>query len=265
MKRLFEWFTLAVATLMAFAAFASPQAAHAEEVVDSGGIADPVLENSNGVDFGVLNALNSGVGLDAKAWDLRVHISSNEPDAPDPWFAPREKNVYQLTVTSGSVSWYVYHVSQPNYPLAAGSWDLRFPEDGNVDVYGEEGYFFVNGRHWNTSCEPYSQTTRCLTNIWSSPVKYINGQYVKMTGWNFNNLTYLALMTKAQWGTNPLANTGSWTAADGRLWKTDCNTAVTGPNACRNYIWSSYVVSAPSGGYTLTNGWVLNSMLRFRV
>lgn len=138
-----------------------------------------------------------------------------------------------------------------------------------VDLYSTPGYHRVNGRIWYTTCEPYSQTARCRTDIWSTQVTYLGGgQFSSRTGWFFNNLTYLPRMTRAQWGDNPLANTGEFTSA-GRKWRTECDTAVTGQGGCRSWIWSPGAVEARRtsvGGYryVLVDKWVFNNIVRFR-
>ncbi len=114
------------------------------------------------------------------------------------------------------------------------------PTAGPSDVYTTPGFHIINGRQWYTSCEKYSQTVRCRTNIWSTQVEYRAGKYVKDTGWHFNNLIYMPQMTRAQWGNNPLATTGGFVSA-GRQWRTECDTPATGRGACRSYIWSKQV------------------------
>lgn len=134
-----------------------------------------------------------------------------------------------------------------------------------VNLYTTPGLHNYNGRQWNTNCGPYSQTTRCQTDIWSTQVKVINGKYTHVTGWNFNNLTYVA-SPRALWTGNPLGNTGTWTS-NGRQWRTECDTPATGQNGCRSYIWSRIVVPAAKGGgtysYTSTWGWVFNNIVHF--
>lgn len=142
------------------------------------------------------------------------------------------------------------------------------PQSGPVDVYSTPGLHFVNGRHWATTCEPYSQTHRCRTEIWATRVRSVAGRYVSSNGWVFNNLTYLPEMTRAAWGANPLANAGRWTAADGRAWRTECDTAATGANACRSYVWSSFIASERLSDGTWRHfpsaGWVINNIVRFK-
>ena len=93
------------------------------------------------------------------------------------------------------------------------------------------------------------------------------GKFVKDTGWHFNNLTYLPKMTRAQWGSNPLANTGAFTSA-GRQWRTECDTAATGNNACRSYIWTQQVVATQHANgvwtYAMDEGWVFNNIVQFK-
>ncbi|WP_139650866.1 family 20 glycosylhydrolase [Tessaracoccus massiliensis] len=126
----------------------------------------------------------------------------------------------------------------------------------------------LNGRDWNTTCEPYSQTERCRTDIWATIVVIENGQFVRKDGWAFNNLTYLPYMTREAWGANPLANTGEWAATtDQRQWKTECDTARTGRNGCRSYTFVTvYKATAkPEGGYVFSqnNEWMFNNIVMF--
>ena len=136
-------------------------------------------------------------------------------------------------------------------------------------VYNTPGGQQSQGRLWNTSCEKYSSNVvRCRTDIWATQVVARAGHFVSGTGWVFNNLTYLPLMTRAQWKTNPLGHAGQWTATDGRKWRTECDTPVTGGNGCRSWIWTSFVSSSrtASGGWVYRNdqGWVMNNIVRFR-
>ncbi len=134
-----------------------------------------------------------------------------------------------------------------------------------VDVYSTPGYHTVNGRKWFTTCEKYSQTTRCRTSIFATTISYENGRYVSKNGWVFNNLTYLP-SPRSLWKNNPLGNTGSWTAADGRKWRTECDTPTTGRNGCRSYAQASVIGVARQGsGYTYewSTKWVLNNIVRF--
>ncbi|GAA4894285.1 hypothetical protein GCM10025789_09390 [Tessaracoccus lubricantis] len=126
----------------------------------------------------------------------------------------------------------------------------------------------LNGRDWNTTCEPYSQTERCRTDIWATVVVIEGGQFVRKSGWTFNNLTYLPYMTREAWGTNPLGSTNEWTATtDGRKWRTECDTARTGRNGCRSYTYVTvYSATAKAtGGYAFSqrNEWVFNNIVMF--
>ncbi|MDO5735034.1 MAG: Ig-like domain repeat protein [Propionibacteriaceae bacterium] len=142
------------------------------------------------------------------------------------------------------------------------------PSSGQTDLYSTPGYHFVNGRRWFTTCEPYSQTVRCRTSIWATQVTYSKGAYHRRTGWYFNNLTYLPYMTRAQWVGNPLAQAGQWTAVDGRKWRTECDTPMTGGNGCRSWIWSDFIATRVDARgnrtYFWTQGWVFNNIVRFR-
>ncbi len=142
------------------------------------------------------------------------------------------------------------------------------PTSGQTDLYSTPGYHDVNGRRWFTTCEPYSQTVRCRTSIWATQVTYSNGAYQQKTAWYFNNMTYLPYMKRSQWAGNPLGHAGEWTSAEGRTWRTECDTPATGGNGCRSFIWSSFITSKlDSGGnrtYFWTQGWVFNNIVRFR-
>ncbi len=129
-------------------------------------------------------------------------------------------------------------------------------------VYTQPGDHLVNGRYWQTDCEKYSTTVvRCTTDIWGTKVAKVGGSYVATNGWVFNNMTYLP-SARSSWAKNPLGKTGSWTASDGRKWKTECDTAATGKNGCRSYSLTSVVESA-SGKFRQSTKWVFNNMVQF--
>ncbi len=134
--------------------------------------------------------------------------------------------------------------------------------------YTLPGLHNLNGRMWFTTCEPYSQTTRCRTSIWATTVSRGSGGFRVAKGWVFNNLTYLPFMKRSQWSSNPLGHTGSWTASDGRKWRTECDTAATGRSGCRSYSEVTVYRARPKsgGGYTFdqSNEWVFNNIVMFR-
>lgn len=134
-----------------------------------------------------------------------------------------------------------------------------------VDVYTTPGTHYVNGRDWRTTCEPYSQTQRCRTEIRATQVTQVGQKFVSKTDWYFNNLTYLA-SPRSLWAGNPLGNSGAWTAPDGREWRTDCDVPTTGRNGCRTYIKADVIEGDRSTGtwrYGWVNKWVFNNMVRF--
>ena len=141
------------------------------------------------------------------------------------------------------------------------------PEFVRTAPYTMPGYHLINGREWMTTCTAYSQTERCRTEIWATVVKIDNGRFVRKTGWAFNNLTYLPFMTRAQWANNPLGRTGRFVGTDGAQWRTECDTAATGSNACRSYrlttVYNAF--ARPSGGYLFSqeNKWVFNNIVMF--
>lgn len=139
------------------------------------------------------------------------------------------------------------------------------PAAAEVDVYTTPGQHHVNGRDWRTICKPYSQTERCFTHIFATQVTRVNGVFEARKGWYFNNLTYKAAPRKL-WEGNPLAQNTSWTATDGRQWRTECDTAVTGRNGCRSWVKADKIDAYQSGGvwrYRWVNTWVFNNMVRF--
>ncbi|SHI87941.1 Peptidase family M23 [Tessaracoccus bendigoensis DSM 12906] len=138
-------------------------------------------------------------------------------------------------------------------------------------LYTTPGQHSVGGRAWKTACEPYSQTTRCRTEIWATVAVLQGGSYVRKEGWAFNNLTYLD-SKRELWKNNPLGNAPSgkskeWVASDGRSWRTECDTALTGKGACRSYARTTVVsaVARSGGGYNFSSktAWTFNSIVRF--
>ncbi len=142
-------------------------------------------------------------------------------------------------------------VTPPSYPEA---------------IYSTPGYHKYNGRDWFTSCEPYSVTQRCRTLIQATTVSEVNGNFVTKQGWAFNNLTYLP-SKKSVWKGNPLAQTGSWTAADGRQWRTECNIPATGGNGCRSYATARLIGNLAKPGEPVRYGWItkeiFNNIVQF--
>ncbi len=150
-------------------------------------------------------------------------------------------------------------------PHDSSSPDDSTGDDSNsVDVYTTPGTHTVNGRRWRTACVPYSQTKRCTTEIWSTRVVREGGRFVSRNGWAFNNLTYLP-SSRSLWKNNNLGKNANWTV-DGRRWRTECDTAVTGRNGCRSYIWGTVVVSTETSSgyrYSTANQWIFNNMVHF--
>ncbi|MHA6525121.1 hypothetical protein [Tessaracoccus sp. G1721] len=150
--------------------------------------------------------------------------------------------------------------------LGLGSWATSPTTASAVDVYTTPGTHTVNGRQWRTECSQYSSSvTRCRTEIWATQVKLVSGRYVQTNGWVFNNLTYLP-SPRAQWTGNPLGNSGEFTQG-GRDWYTECDTPTTGRNACRSYIWSTFIAATKTSTgatkYVTKSDWVFNNIVRF--
>lgn len=130
-----------------------------------------------------------------------------------------------------------------------------------MEVYTVPGERTVNGRDWRTVCENYSVTVRCRTDIVATTVKRTPSGYQVVNDWTFNSLTY-RWSQRSVWSGNPLGHSGSWTAADGRQWRTECDTSTTGKGACRSYLRAT-VVSAAGGSFKQYETWLFNNQVLF--
>lgn len=128
-------------------------------------------------------------------------------------------------------------------------------------VYTVPGEHVLNGRSWRTVCDPYSTMARCRTEIWTTTLEVRGDRVVERTGWTFNSLTY-RWSNRELWQGNPLAKPGQWTDAEGRKWRTECDTATTGRGACRTYYFGP-VAKRVGGGYQVADDWVLNNQVLF--
>ncbi len=140
------------------------------------------------------------------------------------------------------------------------------PPAAALDIYVTPGTHNVNGRTWRTRCAPYSTTVdRCRTEIIATTVVASRGRFTATTDWTFNSLTYKA-SPRAQWAGNPLATPGEHTI-NGRLWRTECDTAVTGRHGCRSWIRARVVatISLNPTRYGWITRWEFNNMVRFTV
>ncbi len=177
--------------------------------------------------------------------------------APTTTATPTTSATATVTVTSTATS--------TTKPTATPSAPTTVPPPSG-SLYTTPGYHHVNGRDWYTTCEPYSITSRCTTNIWATQITYGNGEFVRHDGWVFNNLTYLP-SPRTAWKENPLGHDGSWTAVDGRRWRTECDTPVTGGNGCRSWIEARVAerTLTPAGTwrYSVATRWVFNNIVLF--
>ena len=154
-------------------------------------------------------------------------------------------------------------------PMPAHAAPTELPPYRDLYTFDTQGQSVSrNGRVWRTSCEKYSpKVERCRTEIIASVVKQdAAGRFTTVTGWTFNNLTYVASLWESQWAGNPLARTGTWTAADGRQWRTECDTALTGRGGCRSYIVADVLEPSTVGGrpsYRWVKKEIFNSQVRF--
>ncbi|AQP51269.1 hypothetical protein [Tessaracoccus flavescens] len=181
-------------------------------------------------------------------------------------------------VTSGKYRTRLFNVTKnipvsPDVPWTYFTWSKTpGPNDPGFNVYTTPGTWNYNGRLWKTSCEPYSATTRCRTEIWATQITYKAGQYYRTDGFVFNNLTYKP-SPRSIWRNNPLGGNGQvgfnkqWTGQDGRKWRTECDTAVSGRNGCRSYIWATvaeaYKTRSGATSYRVTNKWLFNNIVQF--
>lgn len=128
-------------------------------------------------------------------------------------------------------------------------------------LYITPGQHSVGGRAWFTECSSYSQTERCQTDIWASHIVHHGGNFAVVEGWTFNNLTYQPMPREA-WASNPLGHTGSWVDDEGRAWRTECDTELTGRGGCRTHIMAT--THTMSGGQVRSvTQEVFNNMVRF--
>ena len=122
-----------------------------------------------------------------------------------------------------------------------GSWYITGALAPAEHVYDREGMTTYNDRSWYTLCEPYSQTSRCRTDIVTTKTAYAGGRYIKTTTKTFNNLTYLP-SARSLWKNNPIGGygkvgyKGSWTASNGSKWRVECDTPGTGRGGCRSFV-----------------------------
>lgn len=140
-------------------------------------------------------------------------------------------------------------------------WGLLPASASADDVYTNPGTHHVNGRDWRTRCEGYSSTVdRCHTEIWTTRVVRQGSVYRRVTGWAFNNLTYLP-SPRGPWAGNPLAEPGIHTVGS-RQWRTQCDTAWTGRGGCRTEILAS-MPEQRAGRWMNVDKWVFNNIVQF--
>ncbi|GAB3813369.1 hypothetical protein GCM10028820_07990 [Tessaracoccus terricola] len=156
-------------------------------------------------------------------------------------------------------------ISQPGHETR--TWARTGTAKVQMNLYTTPGERTVNGRQWRTTCEKYSHSQRCRTEIWATQVVKENGRWTQRNGWVFNNLTYLPMLQPHSWVGTKLGSSLSWSSADGgviRDWKTVCDDPSVGRDTCRTYI-TAHVTKAQrtSGGwrFVTTKEWVFNNMV----
>lgn len=214
-------------------------------------------------------AYTSSGNAAAQLMDMWVSSSGHRANLLD----PRHTVIAVGVATRSGVTWatanfYAGPLRNPGTLYNSGAEWLAALSSGTpgqpVDVYTTPGTHHVNGRDWRTTCVPYSRTKRCNTEIWATAVTPRGGKFVSRNGWVFNNLTYLP-SPRSLWKGNNLGRNAEW-SANGRRWRTECDTATTGRNGCRSYIWSHVVVARNTSAgyrYSMADQWVFNNIVQF--
>ncbi|MGO1384276.1 MAG: M15 family metallopeptidase [Arachnia sp.] len=126
---------------------------------------------------------------------------------------------------------------------------------------GEWREYTSADRQWREKCELYSsEVTRCRVEIFATNVTWDGAGFSVKNRWTFNNLIYKPSARK-QWLGNPLATPGEH-RIDGRLWRTQCETAWTGGNGCRSEMLA-YVPHFDGTRYVNKVKWVFNNTVQF--
>ncbi|MEO7586999.1 MAG: S8 family serine peptidase [Arachnia sp.] len=252
-------------TVIAHVAY--PAARLTVEVLQASASGAPI-ESSKKTAYAVDN-VSRDPGYSLWSWDGRLTDKSGLMKEVAPGNYVLRLTALEADGDGGTQSWTSPAFGVKNTPVPTPSPTVTvtaiLPPTPLNDLYSTPGYHTVNGRKWFTACEKYSQTTRCRTSIYATTISQVNGTYVVSNGWVFNNLTYLP-SPRSLWKNNPLGNTGSWTAADGREWRTECDTAATGRNGCRSFAKTKVIETVPQGAgyrYQWTSKWVLNNIVRF--
>lgn len=202
------------------------------------------------------------------AWTPQAGLSWQwrriDPSGADAAVAGATKPLYRVTGADEGMQLYVVATGSATGRITSSSSSAPTPPVA-FNVYTTPGQRTVNGRQWRTTCAPYSRTSRCRTEIWATQVKISDRAFVKTTGWVFNNLTYLP-SPRALWEGNYLGMDFEWNGS-GREWRTECDTKITGKNACRSYIWTDFITSSQGAGgvwsYRQDAGWVFNNQVLF--
>lgn len=92
------------------------------------------------------------------------------------------------------------------------------------------------------------------------------GKFVETTDFVFNNLTYKPSPRSSWKNTQPLGETGTWTAADGRQWHTECGrrrpAATAAPQLHADHRLRHRQDDDPSH-YEQKNQWIFNNIVQF--
>ncbi|MDO4784795.1 MAG: hypothetical protein Q3997_06905 [Propionibacteriaceae bacterium] len=112
--------------------------------------------------------------------------------------------------------------------------------DPMYTVYTTAGKHTVDGRTWRTTCKKDSPAQRCRTEVWGNSASASPQRLTSKQRWIFHTETYLPA-DRSAWKDNPLGGNGEtgyskqWKKGK-RQFKTECDTATSGKNACRTYV-----------------------------
>ncbi|MDO5678029.1 MAG: hypothetical protein Q4G35_11040 [Propionibacteriaceae bacterium] len=224
--------------------------------------------NSSGIAAAALADLETAFVTKAGMWVSGLQVKSGADAGAVAYNAETMQAANGVVSRVGKGQW-VRATTQAVLAFAPIDFFRIIPRFERTAPYTLAGNHDLNGRKWRTTCEPYSKTERCRTEIWATTVVKENGRFVRKDGWTFNNLTYLPYMTESSWTGNPLAshNMDPGFTSGGRQWRTECHTPNTGKGACRAYLFSTVYAASPraGGGYSFAqeDKWVFNNIVMF--
>lgn len=144
--------------------------------------------------------------------------------------------------------------------------------DPMYTVYTTAGKHTVEGRTWRTTCKAGSPSQRCRTEVWGSGNAMPSARLTSKESWVFHTETYLPA-DRAAWKDNPLGGNGEtgyskeWKKGK-QQFKTECDTATSGKNACRTYVKANPLKPVSDTRRLVVDNvptdWVLHSIVLFK-